>query len=109
MSPSAAGSGASGASSVFSGVSSLSTRDVAGPRDCRSGVFIVKGVDGAGDRGQGISQWLMWTQSSWPFWRTSRLGTIFLNCQNIRISVVSTPRLKEFCCTFHSIKLSLSS
>jgi hypothetical protein len=32
-------------------VSSLSTRDAAGPRDCGSGVFIVKGVDGAGDRG----------------------------------------------------------
>jgi len=35
MSPLAAGSGA------------------AGPRDCGSGIFIVKGVDRAGDRGSG--------------------------------------------------------
>jgi hypothetical protein len=91
MSPLAAGSGASESSSVFSGVSSLSTRDAAGPRDCGSGVFIVKGVDEQETEGQEISQWFMWTQSWWPFWRTSTHGTIFLNCQNIRISGVLTP------------------
>ena len=53
MSPLAAGSGASGLSSLFPGVSSLPTRDAAGPRDCGSGVFIVKGVEGAGDRRSG--------------------------------------------------------
>jgi len=88
---SAAGSGSSGSSSVFSGVSLLSTRDAAGPRDFGSGVFIVKGVDGAGDRWSGDITMVDVDTVWWPFGRTSIHGTIFLNCQNIRISGVLTP------------------
>jgi hypothetical protein len=36
---------------VFSGFSSVSTRDAEGPGDCGSGVFTAEEVDGVGKRG----------------------------------------------------------
>lgn len=53
MDISSAGSGASGSSSVVSGVSSVSTRDAEGPGYCRSGVFIGEAVERSGDKESG--------------------------------------------------------
>jgi hypothetical protein len=36
---------------MFSGVSSVCTRDAEGPGDCESGVFITEEDDGVGDKG----------------------------------------------------------
>ena len=52
VSTSTVGSGASGSSSVFSTVSSLCSKDSAGPEDCVSGVFVA-GVDRVGKEGSG--------------------------------------------------------
>jgi len=103
MSPLAAGSGASGSFSAFSGVSSLSTRDAAGPRDCGSGVFIVKGVGRAGDRGSGDITVV----------DVDAVFAAFLEDHFPQLSKYQDfwsidTRLKEFCYTVYSIKLSLS-
>jgi hypothetical protein len=38
-----------------------------------------------------------WHRHLWsPFWRNSRLGTIFLNCQRKRIPGISALRLEKF-------------
>jgi hypothetical protein len=50
--PSAAGLGASESISIFSGVSSVSTRDAEGPGDSGSGIFIAEEV-GVGDKWSG--------------------------------------------------------
>jgi hypothetical protein len=50
ISPLAAGSGAL-RSLYFSEVSSISTKDVEGPADCGSGVFIAEEFDGIGTDG----------------------------------------------------------
>lgn len=41
--------------------------------------------------------------------KTSRLGTIFLNCQSNRISIVSVDTLKEFFCTIRDTVKDLAS
>jgi hypothetical protein len=53
LSPSAAGSGASGFLSMFSGVSSVFTRDAEGPGNCGSGIFTAEEGDGVGDKWSG--------------------------------------------------------
>jgi hypothetical protein len=53
ISPSAAGSWASQSLSVFSGVSSVSTRHAEEAGNCGSGAFITEEVDGVGEKGLG--------------------------------------------------------
>jgi len=60
ISPSAAGSGASGSFSVLSGVSSVSTMDAEGPGCCRSGIFIGEEVDRSGDKGSEDTSLDLW-------------------------------------------------
>jgi len=50
---SAAGSGASGSPSVFSVISSVSTRNAERTGACGSGIFIAEEVDGIEDKGLG--------------------------------------------------------
>jgi hypothetical protein len=60
ISPSAAGSGASGFFSVLSGVSSVSTMDAEGQGCCRSGIFVGKEVDRSGDKGSEDTSLDLW-------------------------------------------------
>ena len=53
MSPSAAGFGSSGFSSVFSEISLVSTGDAKRPGDCQLEVFVAEEVDGVGNKGSG--------------------------------------------------------
>jgi hypothetical protein len=97
ISPSSAGSGSSGPSSVFSGI-------------------IAEEVDGVGDKGSGDIT-MVGVQTFWEVFlnmsqkfsysidgnfflvksKTSGLGTTFLKCQIIRISRLLNVGLKEFC------------
>ena len=56
ISPSVAVSGSSRSVSLFSGDSTVCTRDAEGPADCRSYVFITKEADGVGDKGSEDTQ-----------------------------------------------------
>jgi hypothetical protein len=82
MSPSTAG--ALGSPSLFSGVSLVMTRNVEAPGGCGPGVFTAEEHDGIGNKGSGC--------------KTSGLGTIFHNCQSIKISGVTASGLKNFHC-----------
>jgi len=68
-------------------------------KDCGSGDFITEVVDGVGDKGQRFHNDRCRDILGAIFWRTSRLGIIFVNCRSIRISGVSASRLKELHCT----------
>jgi hypothetical protein len=97
----AVSSGAPWSRSVFSAVSLVCTRDAEGAEDCRSGLFIAEELDAVADEGSGDTITINVETLFEAFRRTSRLGTIFLNCQNSRISGVSASRLKEFYCICH--------
>ena len=60
ISPSAAGSGATGSPSVFTGVLSVSVIDAEGTEDCGSGVLIAEEVDGGDERSGNIMSWYLW-------------------------------------------------
>jgi hypothetical protein len=83
---------------VFSGVSSLSTRDAEGPGDCGL-VFIAKEADEVGDKIKSRNHCMNISNV-----KTSRLGTIFLTPQSIRISEVSDSKFKEFYCIMPLLK-----
>jgi hypothetical protein len=88
--------------SIFSGVSSVSTKDAEGPGNCCSGFFIPKDVDGVGDNGSGDVKTVDVLTLLEAFLEDSRLGTISLNHRSIRISDVSVSGLKEFYCNHFS-------
>jgi len=90
---------------MFYGVSSVCIRDAEGLRDCGLGVPITEEVDGVGDKGSGDTA-MVHTEALLEVFlnmtlrsaKSSVVGTVFLNCQSIRIFGVPVSVLKEFCC-----------
>jgi hypothetical protein len=106
ISPSDSGSGSPGPPSLFYGVSSVCIRDAEGLGDCGLGVPITEEVSGVGDKGSGDTA-MVHTEALLEFFffnmslrstKSSVVGTVFLNCQNIRIFGVPGSVLKEFYC-----------
>jgi hypothetical protein len=83
---------------VFSGVSSFFKKDAEEPGDCWSGV-VADEVDGIGDKGLGATT-IVDSETVGLFGGLTDFGIIFLNCQSIRISVISFAGLKEFYCAY---------
>jgi len=90
---------------VFYGVSSVCIRVVEGVGDCGLGVPITEEVDGVGDRGSGDTAVVhteahleVFLNMSLRSAKSCVVGTIFLNCQSIRIFGVPGSVLKEFSC-----------